>query len=393
MTQYTFTQYSIQALTSRSNTGSNHIFSPSDRNRRIPLVQSKTTNIGYNQNHAPNSEQVMRSKTWDDAGIDESELQMNGIGDMASMDRAITGPATLQNTPMYQHYNSTPNTPLRRPLKVKRKMPKIHPKSRSRPAKASIHAYSDINQWAMQQSHMKDLDLSKHGNGTGKGSGQGNNSNGSGKRSRGSSNGSNKSGRSKNSNGSSKSSKSKKAKQGKNKIHKQMNKRGVSHGLNMVTINGGNTQKTKPKARPKMKYPKSTKAKVHKPFRVDRDTDDEETDSQLPMNQKHHEKILSMTSTVASMAAGSVSDSFKDPFMNQQPRKYIRKSFMSSADGDVIYESDDGPKMKFARSTPHRILSARRPPPPSNGGGQHTPHPMSLGMYNFSILSVGDHRD
>ena len=169
-----------------------------------------------------------------------------------------------------------------------------------------------------------------------------------------------------------------------------MIRRGVSHGLNMVTINGHESDSGVAndidgdygdhEHEHKMRANTKTKSKkAHKPFRVDRDTDDEENDSQLPMNRRH-EKILSMTSTVASMT-----DSFKDPFRNQQPRKYIRKSFLSStSDGDVIYESgDDEPKMNvMSKSTPYQLMSARQPPP----SGGNSPHPLAHGMYMYLRL-------
>ena len=64
------------------------------------------------------------------------------IGGISDMDRTVSDPRTISQDPdhpNYQHYNSTPNTPLRRPLKIKRKLPKIHAKSRSRPSKLSTN--------------------------------------------------------------------------------------------------------------------------------------------------------------------------------------------------------------------------------------------------------------
>ena len=117
----------IQALTSRSN-HSNHIFSPSNHSHRLPLIQSKTTNVGYN-NHNNNNikhfEQPIRSKTWDEEPPNYDHTQM-------LIHQNIINQYEENHPPMYQHFNSTPNTPLRKPL-TPRKAPqiKIHSKSRT----------------------------------------------------------------------------------------------------------------------------------------------------------------------------------------------------------------------------------------------------------------------
>ena len=119
---------------------------------------------------------------------------------------------------------------------------------------------------------------------------------------------------------------------------------------------------------------------------MDRDTDDEDNDSQLPQNQRIHHKILSMTSTVPSIAAGSASDRVKHPFgfhHDQQPRRYIRKSYLSSTsaeDRNVIWEDmmpvQEEPRMNTSKSSPHQLLSARQPPP----SAINSSNPLSLGM-------------
>ena len=100
---------------------------------------------------------------WIRSGMDENQMEngninmINGMGmemiaigmTMSEMDRALTaGSAAIalpNGTPMYQHYNSTPNTPLRKPLKSKRKVPKMSKQSNSRPSKLNLCTQSTTN--------------------------------------------------------------------------------------------------------------------------------------------------------------------------------------------------------------------------------------------------------